>query len=119
MLAIPTMSVIEQGKMNSIIVDMRDDARKYARTLDKALAQGKAMGPLAGVPMTVKESYNIIGTPTTRGTPEWRDNIAEEDADAVKHLKSIGVNIFGKTNTLLVSASPIPTLTPPFRGRPF
>lgn len=88
-------------EINSIIVDMRDDARKYARTLDKALAQGKAMGPLAGVPMTVKESYNIIGTPTTRGTPEWRDNIAEEDADAVKHLKSIGVNIFGKTNVPL------------------
>ena len=51
--------------------------------------------------MTIKESYKLAGTPTTYGNPEWRDNIAVEDAESVKRLKSIGLNVFGKTNVPL------------------
>ena len=51
--------------LNAIIVDIRDAALTRAREIDAALARGEDLGPLAGVPMTVKESYNIAGTPTT------------------------------------------------------
>ena len=54
--------------------------------------------------MTVKESYNVAGTATTFGNPEWRDNVVDEDAESVKQLKQAGVNIFGKTNVPLALA---------------
>jgi amidase len=87
--------------INAVVVDIRDQARQRAREIDTALAKGEDLGPLAGVPMTIKESYNLTGTPTTYGNPEWRDNIATEDAESVKRLKRIGLNVFGKTNVPL------------------
>ena len=51
--------------------------------------------------MTIKESYNIAGLPTTNGRPDMKDNIAEIDALAVTRLKEAGVVIFGKTNVPL------------------
>ena len=58
--------------------------------------------PLLGVPVTIKESYNIAGLPTTWGIPAARDFVAEEDALAVARLKSAGVVILGKTNVPFV-----------------
>ena len=72
--------------------------RKRARQADAALAKGEVWGPLHGVPMTIKESYNVAGLPTTNGRPEMKDNIAERDALAVERLKAAGVVLFGKTN---------------------
>jgi amidase len=89
------------GEINAIVVDIRDQAEQTARAIDAAIAKGETVGPFAGVPMTVKESYNVAGTPTTWGNPAWRDNIPSEDAESVKKLKSIGLNIFGKTNVPL------------------
>ncbi len=88
-------------ELNAIVVDIRDAAIERARAIDAALARGDDPGPFAGVPMTVKESYNVAGTPTTWGNPDWKDNVPTEDAESVKKLKSIGVNIFGKTNVPL------------------
>ena len=51
--------------------------------------------------MTVKESYNVAGTPTTFGKPELKDNRTDSDADSVRKLRAAGVNIFGKTNVPL------------------
>jgi amidase len=48
--------------------------------------------------MTIKESYDLAGTPTTWGIPELRDNIATQDALAVQRLAAAGANVFGKTN---------------------
>ncbi len=90
--------------INAIIVDIRDRARSEAADIDAAMAKGEYLGPWAGVPMTVKESYDITGTPTTWGNPNWLDNVAKEDAEAVKRLKRIGVNVFGKTNVPLALA---------------
>ena len=87
--------------LNAIVVDMREEARATAAELDSAVAAGEPLGPLHGVPMTVKESYNVAGTPTTWGNPEWRDNVADEDAQSLQKLKAAGVNIFGKTNVPL------------------
>ena len=63
---------------------MRDAALGDAEEADRALANGDDVGPLHGVPMTTKESYDIAGTPTTWGVPEQKDNIATKDALAVQ-----------------------------------
>ena len=85
-------------EINAIVVDLREAALKRAREADAALARGELWGPLHGIPMTVKESYKVIGTPTTHGRPEWKDEIATEDARSITRLNQAGAVIFGKTN---------------------
>ncbi|MEM7001712.1 MAG: amidase [Pseudomonadota bacterium] len=87
-------------ELNAIVVDAREQAQAQAEARDA----GPASGDLHGVPMTIKESYNLEGTPTTWGNPDFRDNIAAEDAEAVKRLKGAGVTVFGKTNVPLALA---------------
>jgi len=87
--------------LNAIIVLDADGARERAREADAALARGDVWGPLHGVPMTIKESYDVAGTPTTWGNPELTNNIASEDALSVQRLKAAGVVLFGKTNVPL------------------
>jgi len=89
-------------KLNAIVVEIREQARDVARAADAAVAAGESLGPLHGVPMTIKESYNLAGTPTTWGNPDWTQNVPEEDAESVKRLKLAGANIFGKTNVPLM-----------------
>src|SRR5258708_5911779 len=68
-----------------------------ARAADKALAAGERR-PLLGIPITVKESYNIAGLPTTWGFPAMKDFLAAEDALAVARVKAAGAVVLGKTN---------------------
>ena len=88
--------------LNALIVQMRDDALERAKAADAALARGERWGPLHGVPMTVKESYDVAGTPTTWGAPQLKGNIAAADALSITRLKDAGVVIFGKTNVPLM-----------------
>ena len=88
--------------LNAIIVQRRDEAMARAQAADAALARGERWGPLHGVPMTVKESYDVAGTPTTWGAPHLKDNIAAKDALSISRLKDAGVVIFGKTNVPLM-----------------
>src|SRR6478752_3775899 len=85
-------------KINAIVVDDRERALKDARTADRLLAKGAKVGRLHGVPMTVKESFNIPGQPTTFGNPAFAANIASIDAVVVERLRAAGAVIFGKTN---------------------
>src|SRR5262249_26926150 len=71
---------------------------------DRALAKGDVWGPLHGVPMTLKESYDVVGLPTTWGMPEHKNNIATRNALAVDRLLGAGVVLFGKTNVPLLLA---------------
>lgn len=87
--------------INAIIVTQLDKSRVRAKAADAALARGEGWGPLHGVPMTVKESYNIEGLPTTWGSPAMKNNIAESDAVACQRLQNAGAIIFGKTNVPL------------------
>lgn len=87
--------------LNAIIELDMDRALELADAADKALASGDNWGALHGVPMTIKESFDVAGLHTTRGNPLYRDHIADRDALAVTRLKSIGVNLFGKTNVPL------------------
>jgi len=82
-------------RLNAVVVRDFDRARKRARALDRA---GDKAGPLYGVPMTVKESYDVEGLPTTWGVVEKRHQIAERNALAVDRLIAAGAVIFGKTN---------------------
>lgn len=84
--------------LNAVIA--RDDARALAeaRAADAALARGEVRGPLHGVPMTVKEAFDVAGMPTTWGMAAWRDNVAAADSAVVRRLRAAGAVIFGKTN---------------------
>ncbi|WP_137730743.1 amidase [Pseudaquabacterium pictum] len=84
--------------LNAVVVQDRAGARAAADAADAAQARGDALGPLHGVPMTVKESYDLAGTPTTWGIPELRDNTVHTDALAIQRLKAAGAVVFGKTN---------------------
>ena len=66
--------------LNAIIAWQIDAARQRARDADAALAKGEVWGPLHSIPMTVKESFNVSGLPTTFGNPLWKDNIATNNA---------------------------------------
>jgi amidase len=84
--------------LNAIVVTDVEGARRRARQADAALRKGKVWGPLHGVPMTIKESYDVAGMPTTWGLPALKDNIAPRNALAVDRLLAAGVVLFGKTN---------------------
>ncbi|HKU98459.1 MAG TPA: amidase family protein, partial [Vineibacter sp.] len=91
-------------RLNAVIALDVAGARKRAKEADKALAKGDVWGPLHGVPMTIKESYDVAGMPTTWGDPALRANIATRDALSVTRLKAAGVTLFGKTNVPLMLA---------------
>ena len=84
--------------LNAIVVFDVERARKRAREADAALGRGEVWGPLHGLPMTVKDSYDVAGLPTTWGAPELRDNVAGRNAVAVERLLDAGAVVFGKTN---------------------
>ena len=85
------------GPINAVVVRDFDRAREQARRVDVAVAAGADL-PLAGVPMTVKETFNVAGLPTTFGLEFARDHRPTEDAAAVRRLKAAGAVILGKTN---------------------
>jgi amidase len=84
-------------KLNAVVVRDFERARKTARSMDRQRNKA-APGLLHGVPMTVKESFNVAGLPTTWGYAERRNHPAEADALAVQRLKAAGAVVFGKTN---------------------
>lgn len=85
--------------LNSLCVLDFDAARKRARAFDRAAGRaGAKAGALAGLPMTVKESFDIKGHPTTWGLPEYKGNRAASDAAAVERFARAGANVFGKSN---------------------
>ena len=91
-------------RLNAIIATDVEGARRRARAADKALVKGTAWGPLHGVPMTIKESYDVVGMPTTWGVPDLKDNYPARNALAVDRLLKAGVVLFGKTNVPLYLA---------------
>lgn len=88
------------GSVDALAVPNFEAAYAEARALDAAGSpkDGGRDQPLFGVPMTIKESFDIAGLPTTFGHPEYRDQIAPRDAELVRRLKAAGAVIIGKTN---------------------
>jgi amidase len=85
-------------KLNAVVVRDFERALEAAREADAALARGEARGPLHGLPMTIKESYNIEGLPTTWGFPSAAKSRADADAVVVERFKKAGAHFMGKTN---------------------
>lgn len=83
---------------NLVVAFDRDRARASAHEIDRQRASGEPLGPLAGLPITIKDSFEVTGMPTTCGFEHLRDHRPERDADAVTLLREAGANVFGKTN---------------------
>jgi amidase len=85
------------GPLNAVVVRDFDRARDAAKAVDAAVARGER-GPLMGVPMTVKESHDVAGLPSTWGFEPFKDYVAPSDGVVVARLKAAGAVILGKTN---------------------
>jgi amidase len=85
------------SKLNAVVVRDFDNARAAAAEADAALARGERR-PLLGIPMTVKEAFNVAGLSTTWGVKEAKGRMVAEDAATVARLKAAGAIILGKTN---------------------
>ncbi|MFW5825033.1 MAG: amidase family protein [Marinobacter sp.] len=94
---------LERGRrynpaLNAIVVLREDQAREQARVADRAAEEGRDLGPLHGVPMTIKETWELEGWPTTAGHKGYQNHISPRTAVAVRRLLDAGAIVFGKTN---------------------
>lgn len=87
----------QDGAINAVVVRDFDRARAAARAADARRARGDE-APLLGLPLTVKESFNAAGLPTTWGLPGTRDIPVDSDAVALQRLRAAGAVLLGKTN---------------------
>jgi len=87
-------------KLNAFVTLTDEQARRAAKAAERALSKkGARLGPLHGVPFSVKDLVITKGVRTTFGTPLYRDNVPSEDAPMVERLKAAGAIMLGKTNT--------------------
>lgn len=86
-------------RINALVDLMRDEALAAAAAADKALAQGLAVGPLHGVPISIKVNVDTAGRATTDGVVAAKDNIALSDSPLVASLRAAGAVIIGRSNT--------------------
>src|ERR671914_2668366 len=84
--------------LNAVVELRREAALQEANAADEATAHGEEAGPLHGVPMTIKDSFNVAGLHTTWGNPAFKDFEADSDATVVRRLRQAGAIIVGKTN---------------------
>ena len=85
-------------EINAIVTLDAERALTRALAADAALARGESWGPLHGVPITIKDSFETAGLRTTSGAPELAGHIPKADATAVQRLVAAGAVVFGKTN---------------------
>jgi fatty acid amide hydrolase len=86
------------GRLNAVAVDLTERARKAAADVDGALARGDKPGPLAGLPVTIKECFDLAGTASTFGLPARRDIIENADDPHVAALRAAGAIPLAKSN---------------------
>jgi len=87
--------------INAVIASRFDEAMAEAHTADEKLAKSESNGPLHGVPMTIKDLFEVEGLTCDAGFPEWKDHVSTEDAVVTQRLKAAGAIILGKTNAPL------------------
>ncbi len=86
-------------RLNAVTVDLSASAREAARRADAAVAAGDPVGPLHGVPVTIKENVDQEGCATTNGVVGFQHIIAAADSPMVANWKRAGAVIIGRTNT--------------------
>jgi amidase len=87
--------------LNAVVQLAGEQALAEARAADVALAQGQNLGPLHGVPITVKDWIDVAGLPCTGGDPAFRHRVPPEDAPVVARLRQAGAIVLGKTNVMI------------------
>ena len=90
--------------LNAIVGNLKETALAHAVEADQALAEGRVLGPLHGVPITIKESFAYRGTPNTWGLPDLAHAMSPRTAIAVERLESAGAIVVGKTNVPVMLA---------------
>src|SRR5439155_419279 len=88
----------DNARLNAFILVMADQARQQAQALDRELAAGRDRGPLHGVPISIKDLFDVRGTPTTAASRVRDGHVASRDAVIVAHLRQAGAVLVGKTN---------------------
>ena len=86
------------GTLNAVITQDLEAARIAADAADAAIARGDDVGPLHGIPITIKDALEVANMRSTGGAVELRDNVPDHDAPAVQAMRDAGAIIFGKTN---------------------
>lgn len=84
--------------VNAVVETHREAALRAAAEADHVLARGERVGPLHGVPMTIKESFQVAGMRSTWGNPAFSGFVADRDAVVVRRLRAAGAVLFGTTN---------------------
>jgi aspartyl-tRNA(Asn)/glutamyl-tRNA(Gln) amidotransferase subunit A len=88
----------ENPQLNAFILVMGDAATRQAADLDRELAAGRDRGPLHGVPISVKDLFDVAGTPTTAASRVREGHVAAADAEVIVRAREAGAVIVGKTN---------------------
>ena len=91
-------------RINAVVDVMADDALAAADHADKVIARGEAVGPLHGVPVTIKINVDCVGRATTNGVIAFKDRIAETDSPPVANWRKAGAIVLGRTNVPSFSA---------------
>ncbi len=103
-----------EPKVHAWVVLNREGAVEQARALDDELKAGNNRGPLHGIPIGIKDLFDVKGLPTACGAKRWVNRIAENDAEAVARLRTAGAVIMGKTVTTAYAC-----LDPPITRNPW
>ena len=90
--------------LNAVVEVRREAALGEAAAADEAVARGEQVGPLHGVPMTIKEAFNVAGLHTTWGNPAFKQYVADHDATVVRRLRRAGAIVVGTTNVAFMLA---------------
>ncbi len=95
-----------------VLVD-RENARQEARQASTELAAGRDRGPLHGIPLGIKDIFDVRDWPTAAGYVPWHSSVARQDATVVERLRNAGAVFVGKTvTTQFASFDPPPTCNP-------
>ena len=87
------------SKLNSYLTVTREEALRSAKAAEEAVTRGESLGPLHGVPISIKDLEMTKGTRTTSGSLIYKDRVPDEDSVPVQRIKSAGAIVLGKTNT--------------------
>jgi fatty acid amide hydrolase len=85
-------------KLNAVVVPLFDQARREAKAADEARRTGQPLGPLHGVPITIKECFHVAGTAATEGISRFAGEVMTQDSPLVARLRRAGAIVLGKTN---------------------
>ncbi len=87
--------------VNAVVADAIESAQAAAKNADHRRNAGEELGALSGLPLTIKDTFETVGLPTTAGSTTLEGYVAETDADVVKAMRNNGAILFGKTNVPL------------------